>query len=321
VRRVNADVIRTSFNKKFKNLDRVFILRAILAAMGKDMYAKDWQRVMVDDQLRDALPSAFEIAKKAIRRALDFLEPLGVRTDRLLPYGLQLVLLAEFFRECPQPTEAQSGLLKRWFWMTSFTTWFGGVNTAQVRAAQQEMQALARGELVNFKLFNLDETAKPFPSRFDARSARVRAFLLYLVTLKPMSLLHPEDKLATDQLLSEFGPGALAQVVSRLDDEGLSSSPANRMFVDRESSGQAISALRNISDDSTLQRVLGSHGFPDTAVDLVRGNEESRRELVAARLAHLIVGERQFLEQCGVVASSDEPGDVLADSDASGDAD
>ena len=36
-------------------------------------------------------------------------------------------------------------LLNRWFWVTSFTGWFGGVNTAQTTHALGEIRDLARG--------------------------------------------------------------------------------------------------------------------------------------------------------------------------------
>ena len=97
--------------KGFGNLDRVFLLRAILAALDRDIYAKDWANLVVRSEVRAKLPDAFESARKGIKGALDFLRNLGVTSDRLLPYGLQLVLLGEFFRLCPQPTAEVVALL------------------------------------------------------------------------------------------------------------------------------------------------------------------------------------------------------------------
>ena len=122
----------------FGNLDRVLLLRAVLAALDRDIYAKDWADLMVKPEVRARLPESFDVAAGGIRGALAFLKDLGVTSDRLLPYGLQLVLLGEFFRLCPQPTDNVVELLRRWFWVTSFTGWFGGVNTAQVTHALRE---------------------------------------------------------------------------------------------------------------------------------------------------------------------------------------
>ena len=163
--------------KGFGNLDRVFLLRAVLAALDRDIYAKDWADLMVKQKVRETLPGAFESASEGIRRALGFLESLGVTSDRLLPYGLQLVLLGEFFRQCPQPTVNVVEVLNRWFWVTSFTGWFGGVNTAQTKRALSEIRDLATDGEARFSVVNLEAPAQPFPDRFDGRSARVRAFL------------------------------------------------------------------------------------------------------------------------------------------------
>ena len=89
----------------FGNLDRVLLLRSVLAALDQDIYAKDWADLMVKPEVGEQLPGAFNRAAGGIRSALSFLEELGVTSDRLLPYGLQAVLLGEFFRRCPQPAD------------------------------------------------------------------------------------------------------------------------------------------------------------------------------------------------------------------------
>ena len=172
----------------FGNLDRVLLLRSVLAALGRDIYAKDWATLVVRREVREQLPRAFDSAAAGIRRALAFLKERGVSSDRLLPYGLQLVLLGEFFRLCPRPDGGAVEILDRWFWVTSFTGWFGGVNTAQATRALGEMRDLATGEGSRLSVIDFDAPAQPFPERFDGRSARVRAFLLYLASLRPSSM-------------------------------------------------------------------------------------------------------------------------------------
>ncbi len=297
-------------HRGFGCLDRGFILRSVLAAMGRDIYAKDWEGLMVRDEVREALPEAFEDATRGLRLALKFLEDLGVTSDRLLPYGLQLVLLAEFFRlrKAPSDSELES-LLRRWFWVTSFTAWFGGVNTARVGKSLEEMRELARGERREFDVFDLESPAEPFPERFDARSARVRAFLLYLVSLHPQSIHGVPSPLRPGELLSELGPGALAYVSSSLPGP-LRSSPANRMFADRDHSGQTWNDLTN-QDES----ILVSHGFSDGARALIR--DGNRERVIEARLQKLIDGERGFLEKQRVRLPASRQALAAADSDSS----
>ena len=149
--------------KGFGSLDRVFLLRSVLAALELDIYAKDWADLMVKPEVREKLPEGFKAATQGIRLALGMLQGLGVTSDRLLPYGLQLVLLGEFHRICPRPTAETLELLQRWFWVTSFTGWFGGVNTAQAKRALDEIRGLAKGQSETFIAVDFDMPAQPFP--------------------------------------------------------------------------------------------------------------------------------------------------------------
>lgn len=300
----------------FGSLDRVFILRTVLAAMERDIYANDWTDLMVKEEVRAQLPEDFERAAEGLRGALGFLHRLGVTSARLLPYGLQIVLLAEHFRLCPDPSDGVRALLERWFWVTSFTGWFGGINTARARQALAEMREVARGSRTDFDVVDLNAEAKPFPRRFDARSARVRAFLLFLASFEPRSLEHPAEPLDVGRLLSDLGPRAIGYVVSGSLAEDLGSSPANRMFVDRGQRGQALGTLRDLEDDE-LTALLDSHGFSSDALSLLR--KDDRDALLRARLARLIDEERQFLEARNVKSSSDRLGETVRDSDVSDD--
>lgn len=300
----------------FGNLDRVFLLRAVLAALDLDIYAKDWAaNLVVQQNVRESLPEAFKSAAKGVRHACDFLETLGVTTDRLLPYGLQLVLLGEFFRRCPQPPKRLKELLARWFWVTSFTGWFGGVNSAQVRLALGEIRRLAAGESNGFSVVDLKAPAQPFPERFDGRSARVRAFLLYLASLKPRSLRN--GNLDPGDLLSALGTGAVGHVSSNPQLAlSLVRSPANRMFLDRGHVGQAITALAELTDEE-LTVLLPTHGFSLNSIDLIRNND--RAGLIEGRQRSLIEGEREFMKTRDIAPPTRQMAVSIADSDGSDD--
>ena len=298
----------------FANLDRVLLLRSVLAALDRDIYAKDWAGLMVQDSVRAQLPEAFGSAAGGIKRALTFLKGQGVTSDRLLPYGLQLVLLGEFFRLCPQPDANVEALLKRWFWVTSFTGWFGGVNTAQATHALGEIRSLANGEQSEFKVVDLNAPAQPFPERFDGRSARVRAFLLYLASLRPRSA-RTVAELDPGHLLSARGTRAMGYVCSNPEPlNGLFSSPANRMFVDEEQVGQAMTILECLNDHQ-LDQILPTHGFASGSVRHVRSGD--RGPLVRARLDNLIAGERIFMEKRNVSLPVTQTAVTIADSDSS----
>ena len=302
--------------KGFGNLDRVLLLRAVLAALDRDIYAKDWADLMVKREVRDKLPEVFDTVTSGIKGALVFLKELGVTSDRLLPYGLQLVLLGEFFRLCPQPTAKVVELLNRWFWVTSFTGWFGGVNTTQATLALGEIRELAKGSGTGLSVVDLDAPAQPFPRRFDGRSARVRTFLLYLASLRPCSLRNEKD-LDLGQLISARGTRAVGHVSSnpRLL-QGLFTSPANRMFVDADQFGQTFMDLFDLEDD-VLTKLLPTHGFPVDSIQQIRNDD--RVGLIKTRLDTLIAGEREFMEERNVKLPTERTATTIADSDASDD--
>ncbi|MCE2485964.1 MAG: DUF262 domain-containing protein [Desulfurellaceae bacterium] len=301
--------------KGFGNLDRVFLLRAILAALGLDIYAKEWANLVVKTEVRDKLPAAFEEAKKGITRALDFLKDLGVTSDRLLPYGLQLVMLGEFFRLCPQPDANVVALLKRWFWVTSFTGWFGGVNTTQATRALSEIRDLAEGRKTGVSVVDLDARAQAFPERFDSRSARVRAFLLYLTSLRPLSLCNDEEHLDPGYLLSARGTRAVGYVTSSLGAmTDLFSSPANRMFIDEDQVGQSFTRLADLGDDHLI-KLLPTHGFPMSSIHQLQSND--RVSLIQERQKFLIEDERKFMRERSVHLPTAMTAASVADSETS----
>ena len=302
----------------FGSLDRVFLLRSVLAALELDIYAKDWADLMVKPEVRERLPEGFRAATQGIRLALKMLRGFGVTSDRLLPYGLQLVLLGEFHRICPQPATETVELLSRWFWVTSFTGWFGGVNTAQAKRALEEIRNLAKGKSETFSVVDLETPAQAFPDRFDTRSARVRAFLLYLASLGPRSL-KGDFVLKPGPLLSLRGTDAVGYVWSNPDPPELVSSPANRLFVDEDHVGQALRTLRELSeqDKDALESVLETHGFPIDCMGQLR--DDDRAGLLKARLATLIDGERTFMVDRGVTLPVEQTAPTIADSESSDD--
>ena len=302
--------------KGFGNLDRVLLLRSVLAALDRDIYAKDWADLMVKPEVRRALPGAFAAAKQGILRALDLLACLGVTSDRLLPYGLQIVLLGEFYRLCSKPDDRAVEVLKRWFWVTSFTGWFGGVNSSQAKDALEEIRRLAHDSNSELSVVDLAAPAQGFPRRFDARSARVRAFLLYLASLGPRSLTCDTRKLKPGALLSRLGTAAIGYLWANPSPRELVSSPANRMFVDEELHGQVFNHLEGLDDDR-LAKLLPTHGFPSDCSELVRNGD--RKEILEARRKFLMADERRFMQERNVSPPAEETAATVADSDTSDD--
>lgn len=318
----------------FGEIDRATILRALLAALGEDIYRTDWTRIFREKQnLRERLRPVVEDTRRSLRQTVDFLQGLGVHNSRLLPYSMQIVVLSAFFKECEKPSPQQKTLLGRWFWVTSFTGWFASGNPSRSRRLIEELRTeiAPNKEANDLREMRLDTPAQPFPQSFDSRSARVRTFLLVLLSLEPRRL----DGAVLEQpwdLIERHGPTAVSKVIDywpgdKTEWSELRSSPANRILnlpEETEGShsklrrGQAKAWLKELADREhdadTLRAILKSHGIPETAFEeLCKGNDH---EFLEKRLQLLIDLDIEFMEARGVTRPTERtPAPAPVDSD------
>jgi len=303
--------------KGFGGLKRIFLLRSILAALDEDIYARDWADLVVKDEIQTRLPKSCQSAMNGINDALNFLQGLGVISDRILPYGLQLVLLGEFFRLCNNPSPELRKLLERWFWVTSFSGWFGSVSSSQATRALQEIRQLANGTSQGFHEVNLNEMALPFPKTFSGHSARTRAFLLYLASLKPCSIIkNHTDELKISDLFASLKSNALGYIYYNPSKIIFSSIPANRMFVDKEINGDIMDHLAILSSDQ-LAQILPTHGFKPNSIQpsISALRSKNRSKFIETRQKDLIIGEREFMKQKRIQLPEIHLDDPISDSD------
>lgn len=169
----------------FKNFGTDPVLRSLLAALDESIYADNWERVLKENYAR--LPEAMKAVSDAFGLALDFLDvELGASSGKVIPYSLHLVLLTEFFRLCPEPDAHARTELIRWLWATAFSSTYTSGGNLRGNVAVEQAQRLARGTANT--LLTEPLRLSPFPRRFHPKSARVRAFHLFLKTRKPRDL-------------------------------------------------------------------------------------------------------------------------------------
>lgn len=291
----------------FGQIERVIILRSLLAIVGEDIYRTDWTRFTDQKrpELRDRLHTVVDQTQAALLKAIAFLHGLGIYNQRLLPYAMQLVILSAFFDECPQPTDDQKSFLERWFWVSSFVGWFASANPLRVDALIKEFRTqLAKNPhpeiLENMRL---DEPAQAFPSTFNMQTARTRTLLLVLLAQKPQDK-NGEPIDAPWQRVAEYGPSALRYIDrSTVKDKTLSFSPANRILaLDSQDHSQAKTWLLKL-DGGHLGDILKSHAIPPDALDLLKRNDTDG--FLQKRLDYLIQLDRDFMQSKGVVLPLD----------------
>lgn len=295
----------------FSGIKRMSIFRAILAAAGRNIYTKGRLNIFTGDKHLN-LPQIVDSCENSLLKAVGFLRnELHVPNDKLLPYNLQLILLSEFFRISVDLDSAKLDILKKWFWVTSFVG-LDTTNTSKVTGALEEMRNFAKdGKPSHFSNVNFDEEAQPFPSSFNLTSARVRAYVLFLLSLEPRGL-EKENNFNPETLLSEHGYKALHYIISR------GSQLSNRILLGPIRYGLAKKILKSepdfFSDNSEWEQVLKSHAIPVEALQALKeGGEEKFLEL---REKELIKLEREFIKRNGVKPSKNlQPQETISDTE------
>ena len=317
----------------FGDISRTVILQTLLE--GAD---QNFVKPRFDDLRKEVTQQKLEAAALPVTEALGnaarFLNrAIGFSTGRLLPYALQFLLLAVFFRNRKTKFEEldkqTTDTLRRWFWATSFSGWFASANSAEVERAINTTREFAErsgastrsregdnGQREFESVFN-DRPLRPFPKTFDRRSARIRAMLLVQMTRG--NLLDPSDGGPIDgsQLLADPDRNDLPYVFPP-DGSRSARSPANRILLDRKYGGSVRSALAALLDkpllvNPALLSAFDSHGMNEAARDaIVRRNLS---DFVHARELELQRQERIFLEPFGLkigetIERSEEEADV-----------
>lgn len=265
----------------FGEIHRKLILQVVLIAAGLDLKMGDWEDIALD--LKTNIANAINEARGAAINAARFLhEKAGVPDSSYLPYANQFIILATFFVKCPAPDQEQEKILLRWFWSTALGGWFAGANPSQFRNGVEEMKNFAKNRSASFQVMPLDETARPLPSEFNSRSARVRCMLIFLFLRHPLipSTLQP---LPADEVQGENR--GLSYVFTGVE-RRLLAHPANRILLHRQRGITVREQIMNVADGDR-QRFLSSHCI----------NEAAFEALVAGDAERFISQRKKFIQQ------------------------
>ncbi len=266
----------------FGNFGPTPILSALLSSLGESAYEDDWQSVQ--ERHRDRLEGAFADVASAFGEAVEFVrERLGVESGKVLPYALYLVLLTEFFRLCPKPSEAQADHLERWLWASSFSLAYSAATNVTVDDALERMRAVARGELVDL----LDEPVEytPTPATYHPKSARVRTTFLFLKQHRPRDL-------ETGEPLENLLADGMADGKSIAGPTRSNWPIAGRILYPRRRRKEVWWRLTRLFRHPQRDEILASHLIPLEA--FFKLNEGDEDAFLRLREAELVRAERAF---------------------------
>jgi hypothetical protein len=294
----------------FGAISRLAVFRSVVAAAGLDIHQTKWASLA--SSLRDNLPATADLAEAGLVGAAKFLsEELKIPGEKLLPYSHQMILLSEFFRLQKKVTPRQFATLRHWFWATSYSGWFAGANTTQLNDGLAEFRDFARGKATQFKTMRVSDPARPFPSSFDMRGARIRTLLLVIIQqLKPRDIDGKE--LDAGRLISDKGSRAFVHVFRRVKGE-LVSNPANRILLPPIAGSTVRAQLLGVPANLRA-KVLASHGIDDEVYEAL--NNDDAETFILARARQLARVEREFMATIGVEPAEEEMGATDLDSES-----
>ena len=265
------------------DLDDDLIIKTCKAALELDLYDSSVEEL--SKQLRSQ-PSVLDQSVRNLSAAAMFLAgKCLVAGPGILPYGLQIVLIADSFRKYPLPDKSRESLLVSWFWMTTFGELFAGISSTRLSIVMDKLRETLQQRVLTWPGAN-PFRRRPLALRFDMRSARSRAVAIGAAYRRPLD--SSGNPVPAAALLAREGTKAFIHLVPRneLPPEmnRLYASPANRLLVLPEDA-YAIQAL--IYQGSPTEDFLRSHLLDSSDVqDLRNGKAGDFLLRRAQRLEH-----------------------------------
>jgi len=282
------------------------IFRSVLAVAGeRDVMNARWE--VLAERVGSDFARATANTDVALMRAVQFLrEEVRVPLARLIPYQHQIMLLTAFFHQTPEPSGKQRQALVRWFWGSSWSGLFAGANTTQIKNALEMMRAFASGAAASPWE---PQAARPFPDKFDLRSARVRAFIVWELAQFPSRFIPSHGWIDPVELLARSDAEAYQHVIWNAQSV---SHPANRLIFPTSPGVSVRSALQALTLQEQ-QSVEASHCVPAAALERLRNGDGEG--FITSRARLLAEMERSFIADMNIEPSGIEEGEADIDTE------
>jgi hypothetical protein len=292
------------YEYNFGEVDRMLIFRSVLAAAGKDIYIKIKGKSNIDLLreiiVKDELPAVVNACEESIIKATRFFsETIKIPNQRFLPYYLQFIIFSEFFRLCPNPSQFKLKRMEQWFWVSSFTG-IETVNNSLKNSTLKEVQDFAstteeEALRFEFKAINFSDKAIELPETFNLNSSRVQAFILFLTSLEPISIINNEN-IDIQKVLSQYGNKAFSQIVPT---KKWNMHIANRVILENPKYRPKVCSYLIQNKDSLM--MLKSQAISSKSIEGLMNEKYS--VFLKERYEDLAEAESQFMDSKGVESS------------------
>lgn len=266
--------------KRYHTLDNKTFLRILGAAAGGDFSKQSIDALR--ELTKDQLSASAEEVRKAALRAADFLSTeISAPRAESLPYANQFVVLCEVFRLIPVPTAAQLAEIKRWFWRTTVSGYFGGWNTGQMAHDADAIREFAAGTEDSLSEGGVMPTSALWKVKpFRSNSAASKMLGLMLAHENPRDLINGQ-KIDVDKSLAwsndkeyhHFFPqqflaraGVKPNLANAVGNIVLLTSSSNIAILDKAPSVYLKKIIEDSGRDELVKR-LESNLVPEAALD------------------------------------------------------
>lgn len=165
----------------FEELKTEIILQCIESSTGKIYFDVKTESLANRDDFKDLCMKSLTNIYKAVEFLFNY---VYVTKLKLLPYNLQLIFISEFFRLIENPTSDQLKSLERWFWQTTYSSYFSIYSLSKQRKAFSQFQNWCNGnctEILYKQSIDEQFVAPDFPSKINYGSVRSKALALFLI--------------------------------------------------------------------------------------------------------------------------------------------
>jgi hypothetical protein len=278
----------------WQSTDDRILLPAIKLTLGLDVYKANAEEMQAALRAR---PDVFSEVTFYMHHAAHFLHERGVDSPNALPYSFQAVILCEWMRKADAtrsiPSTESLAALRDWFWITTYTERFAGMNSTTLRRAIEQVAMILQDPDAALRA---ERGAVVRPStRFDYRAARSRAWALRLAELRPLDL--SGEPINPHALLAQHGNDALPQLIHPRwlppEHRYLAQGPWNRVLT---SPLQRLDIIKALFDNpyAIPPKILDSHAIDDATAQALSDGDFAIA--LTLRRQRFLAIERAFVE-------------------------
>lgn len=163
---------------------RELIFRSIQSSFG-DLYLDNKKTDILVLSKKDDFQVQVEKTINSIELAVKFLfEELLIVDNKLLPAGMQLIFLVEYFNNNSNPTDVEKRELKNWFWTTSFSNYFTIYSPSKRKEAFKLFQDFSKRK-TNLSLYkdkeNMIFSVPDLPNKINLGAVRSKSRILFML--------------------------------------------------------------------------------------------------------------------------------------------